>query len=123
MRINNTAAVNLRTGIEMPRLERVHSVQVIGTEPYCEGFNGMHKRGVIRDRYWCGTAGRWTAEELRMKLWSDMQEIDGCNGPSGDCYVFGKAVNVRFEGTIGCVLAAFIIVWCMWRRYKRNLRS
>jgi len=120
LRINNTAAVNLQTGIEMPRLRRVHSVQIIGTEPYCEKFDGMRERGVIRDRYWCGTVGNWTVEELRKKLWSDMQEIYGCDGSSRDCCVFRKAVIVGFAVKIGCVLTAFIIVWYMRRRYRRR---
>jgi len=90
LRINNTAAVNLRTGIKMPRLRRVHSVQIIGTEPYCENFDRLRERGVIRDQYWCGTAGNWTVEELRKKLWSDMQEIDGCDGPSMTVACLGR---------------------------------
>jgi hypothetical protein len=121
LRINNTAAVNPRTRIKMPRLRQVHSVQIIETEPYLENFDGMRERGVIRDQYWCGTAGNWTVEELRKKLWSDMQEIGGCGGPSGDCCVLGKAVIVGFEVKIACVLAAVIIVWYM-RRYRRRYR-
>jgi hypothetical protein len=123
IRINNSVAVNLRTGIEIPRLRRMHSVQIVGTEPYCENFDEMRKQGMIRDRYWCGTAGKWTVEELHKKLWSDMQEIDGCDGSSSDCCVFGKTLNVGFEVKIGCVLAAVIIFWYMRRRYRRRLRG
>jgi hypothetical protein len=90
IRINNTAAVNLRTGIEMPRLRWMHSVQIVGTEPYCENFDKMHNQGLIRDRYWCGTVGNWTLEELSKKVWSDMQEINGCGDRQMSVACLGK---------------------------------
>ena len=125
VRINTTGAVNLQAGIEMRRLERVHSLQIIGTKPYCEIFDWMREHGVIRDRYWCGTTGKWTVEELRQKLWNDMQEIDGCDGPAGDCCVFGKVVNVYggYQLKIVYFLVALIILWYIKRRRRRILRG
>lgn len=57
----------------------MHSVQVIGTQPYCEDFDSMRDGGVMSDRSLCGICGNWTVEELRHKLWMDKQEMYGCD--------------------------------------------
>ena len=122
VRINNTAAVNLRTGVQLPRLQRVHSLQVIGTDPYCEGFDDIRDRGATQDRYWCGMVEKWTAEELRAKLWRDMVAIDACrNGVAAWCCVLWSERHMRSKVRTGVIFAALVMAWYVRRRYKRRL--
>jgi hypothetical protein len=38
VKISGTPAVDSEKGIEMPKLRRVHGVQVVGRAPHCEGL-------------------------------------------------------------------------------------
>jgi hypothetical protein len=127
IRFNNTAAADLEEGIAMPKLRRVHSVQIIGSELYCKDWEERRRRGVVREWYYCGERGKWTVEEMEHKLWEDKQGIDACDGLGkgwclDDCVhwcLFGKAVSLEFVFNIGCVLiAVFFVIWCVRRRRR-----
>ena len=77
IRISGTPAVDFEKRIEMPRLRRVHSVQVVGSEPYCADWDARRNMGVVsKERFWCGLRGEWTVEEMDHKLWEDRKAID-----------------------------------------------
>ncbi|MCJ1385675.1 hypothetical protein MMC17_008798, partial [Xylographa soralifera] len=47
VRICGVPAVDLEKGIEMPKLRRVHSIQVVGSAPHCEERDARRSRGVL----------------------------------------------------------------------------
>ena len=129
IRLNNTAASDLEKGIAMPKLRRVHSIQIIGNEPHCKDWEERRNRGIVREWYYCGERGRWTVGEMDHKLWEDRQGVDECDGLGKgwclyDCIhwcVFGKAVSLGSVISNGCILVAVLIVILRGRRRWRRL--
>jgi hypothetical protein len=132
VRISGTPAVDLEKRIEMPKLRRVHGVQVVGSAPYCEDWDARRSRGVVwGEWFWCGERGKWTVEEMEHKLWEDRKAIDQMLEDRfgiDDCYPYerrwcvnGRGLNWGGVGRVGCVMVVvFIGVW--WVRRRRRGR-
>jgi hypothetical protein len=123
VRISGTPAVDFEKRIEMPKLTRVHGVQVVGSAPYCEDWDARRSKGVVWGKwFWCGERAKWTVREMEYKLWEDRKAIDQMSEDRfgiDDCYSFqgrwcvnGRGLNWGGVGRVGCVMVVvFFGVW------------
>ena len=132
VRISGTPAVDLEKGLKMPKLRQVHSVQVVGSAPHCEDWDGRWRRGVMWGKwYWCGDRAKWTVQEMDDRLRKDQEAADqslkdrfGIN----DCYPYerrwcvnGKGLDSGGMRTVWCVMAVVVLVF-WWARSRRRGR-
>jgi hypothetical protein len=119
--INNTRAVDVRKGIEIPQLTRAKDVQIVGARPYCEVFDTLQRSGVITGNYSCQSTGRELGSSDRMEGYQ-MFRLDCYQSSKKEC-VSGDAGRVKFvvEAMLGLLLLfAACFIYAMVRSRQRR---
>lgn len=151
IRMNNTAALELENGISMPSFRHVENVQILGAESRCDFFESLYCRGGVVGNYSCGKdVTAWNPRQA--KTWPAFppscagKEVLGLSLPKEtfdltdhlewlsemifiDCYmnmkqfcVHGYTLRTGFLVTMGFIVVATAIMWCVMKRWSRRRR-
>jgi len=146
IRMNNTLAFESENGLEMPEFRYVGKLQIVGKEARCEGWENLFCKGGVEGNYSCGRedvisspeeARRWPhfppgCEGKKVLPAKDTFDgMDWMEWVSGkvwaDCYaemmrycVRGHTFRTGFLVTVGLVVVAMFVMWCVFKSWLRK---
>lgn len=150
IRMNNTLALEMENGLEMPEFRQVGNLQIVGKEAKCEGWDNLFCKGRVGLNYSCGRedvvsrseeAKRWPSfppscggkqvlpvkDTFDGKDWMDWMS----KKVWGDCYaemffycVRGYTLRTGFLVTVGLFVFSIVVLWCVFKsRFRIWLRQ
>lgn len=148
---NNTAAMELASGISTPSLRRVKHVQILGTRISCDFWENLYCAGGVQENFSCGRAEachpnkgwhvkQWPsfppgcmgkkilplpAEEIDMKErlgWVSGFIFEDCRMNYSAYCVPGQTIRTRFLVFLGFFVFGTLVLWYIFKRWLRNKR-
>jgi hypothetical protein len=147
IRMNNTPALELENGLEMPEFRHVGNLRIVGKEARCEGWENLFCKGGVGGNYSCGRedvisspeeSKRWlhfppgcegkkvlplkdTFDRMDWIEWVSRKVWAGCYAEMMQYCVRGYTLRTGFLVTVGLAVAAMVIMWCVFKSWLRKI--